>query len=73
MSNALLKVDEINPNNNTDIKLVSPSVTNLEKFDNTISNDVTIETGKNALSVGPITVADGKTITVSDGSVWTIV
>lgn len=33
----------------------------------------TINTGRNALSAGPITVASGITVTVPTGSVWTIV
>lgn len=39
----------------------------------TVNNDYTIPTGQNAMSAGPITIADGKTVTVSDGSVWTVV
>lgn len=33
----------------------------------------TINTGKNAISAGPITVASGITVTVPSGSVWTVV
>lgn len=40
---------------------------------NTITSDYAITAGKNAMSAGPITVADGATITIPDGSVWTIV
>lgn len=40
---------------------------------NTITSDYTITVGKNAMSAGPITVADGATITIPDGSVWTVV
>jgi hypothetical protein len=39
----------------------------------TISTSYAITTGTNAMSAGPITVADGVVITVTDGSVWTIV
>ena len=39
----------------------------------TISNDYTITTNKNALSAGPITIANGVTLTVPSGSVYTIV
>ena len=39
----------------------------------TISNDYTISTNKNALSAGPITIANGVTLTVPSGSVYTIV
>jgi len=38
----------------------------------TVSDDYTL-TGKNAVSAGPITVADTKTVTVADGYVWVIV
>ena len=40
---------------------------------NTITSDYTITVGKNAMSAGPITIADGATVTIPDGSVWTIV
>jgi len=33
----------------------------------------TINTGRNAISAGPITVASGATVTVPSGSVWTVV
>lgn len=39
----------------------------------TISADYTITTGKNAMTAGPITIADTVTVTVPDGSAWTIV
>lgn len=39
----------------------------------TVSEDYTIPVGKNAGTFGPIAVANGKTVTVSDGSVWSIV
>jgi hypothetical protein len=32
-----------------------------------------VPTGKNAVTGGPITINDNVVITVSDGSVWTIV
>lgn len=41
-------------------------------YDQIISESITIPPGKNALSVGPITIADGVVVTVSDGSYWTI-
>ena len=40
---------------------------------NTINSDYTIASGNNGGSFGPITVANGVTVTVSSGSVWTIV
>lgn len=41
--------------------------------DATISVSSTINTGRNAISAGPITVASGITVTVPTGSVWTVV
>lgn len=41
--------------------------------DNTISVGSTINTGRNAISAGPITVNSGVTVTVPTGSVWTVV
>lgn len=38
-----------------------------------VTSDYTITSGKNAMSAGPITVADGVTVTVPNGSVWSIV
>jgi hypothetical protein len=39
----------------------------------TVNSNYTITTGKNAMTAGPITIADGVTVTVPDGSTWTIV
>lgn len=39
----------------------------------TVSASYTIPTGSNAVSGGPISVAGGVTVTVSAGSVWTVV
>lgn len=41
--------------------------------DITVTADYTITTGKNGMSAGPITIADGVTVTVPDNSAWTIV
>lgn len=41
--------------------------------DITIDVSSTINTGRNALSAGPITVASGITVTIPSGSVWTVV
>jgi hypothetical protein len=41
--------------------------------DLTVFEDYTIPLNKNAMTAGPITVADGKTVTIQDGSTWTIV
>jgi hypothetical protein len=39
----------------------------------TISSDYTIATGDNGMSAGPVSVNSGITVTVSSGSVWTVV
>lgn len=39
----------------------------------TVTVDYTITSGKNAMSAGPIAINTGVTVTVPDGSVWTIV
>lgn len=41
--------------------------------DTTITVDYTITTGKNAMTAGPVTIADGVTVTIPNGSVWSIV
>ena len=41
--------------------------------DTTINSNYTITTGKNAMTAGPVTVANGVTVTVPSGSVWTVV
>lgn len=40
--------------------------------DQIITADYTITSGKNAMSAGPITIADGVLVTIPDGSTWTI-
>lgn len=39
----------------------------------TISTDYTIPSGQNAMCAGPVTISNGVTVTVSDGSVWVVV
>jgi hypothetical protein len=38
----------------------------------TIGANYTITTNRNAMSVGPITVADGVSVTVPSGSIWIV-
>lgn len=38
----------------------------------TIAENITIGATQNAFSVGPITIADGYTVTIEDGGVWLI-
>lgn len=40
---------------------------------NSISENVTVTTGNNGLSAGPITINTGYTVTVQTGAVWVIV
>jgi len=39
----------------------------------TISANYTIPTGSNAMSAGPVSISDGVSVTVSDGSIWVVV
>jgi phage baseplate assembly protein gpV len=39
----------------------------------TVSANYTIPTGSNAMSAGAVTIADGITVTVSDGSNWVVI
>lgn len=38
----------------------------------TVNNSSTINTGNNAFSVGPVTIASGKSVTVPSGSRWLV-
>jgi len=38
----------------------------------TVNNSSTINTGSNAFSVGPVTIASGKSVTVPSGSRWLV-
>jgi hypothetical protein len=40
---------------------------------NSIGENVTVTTGNNGLSAGPITISSGFTVTVQTGAVWVIV
>lgn len=41
--------------------------------DQTVNFSYSIPNGKNAMTAGPVTVQNGVTVTVPDGSVWTVV
>lgn len=41
--------------------------------DKTVSSNYTIPSTQNAMSAGPVTIADGVTVTIQDGGAWTIV
>lgn len=47
----------------------TPIYENLQR----ITSNYVVTTGSNAMSAGPITINDGITVTIPDGSVWTIV
>ena len=49
------------------------TATGIWENSNTISSNYTITTNYNAMSVGPITVASGVTVTVPSGSTWVII
>lgn len=58
----------------------SPTITNqsvnfgvtVYEQTSTLATSFAITTGSSAFSFGPITVADGVTIVVPDGAVWTV-
>jgi len=62
-----------------DVYVTNPSSRNviggkgMVEHTNVIDRDVSITSGNNAISSGPVTVATGKTVTVPTGSVWSIV
>lgn len=60
LANAAVTQDKLSP---------APVILNL----NAITTNYTIPTGYNGMSAGPITVADGVTVTIADGSSWSIV
>jgi hypothetical protein len=45
----------------------------IDESDATISANYSITSGKNGLSVSPVTLANGVTVTIPDGVVWAIV
>jgi hypothetical protein len=50
----------------------APPVDLLSLSKQTLSSDYTIESGYNANSVGPVTIASGITITIPSGAVWLV-
>lgn len=49
------------------------AVSNFYENDINVASNVTITTGRNAMSAGPITINNGVVVTVPSGSTWTIV
>lgn len=48
------------------------SVNNFIEFDANITYDYTITVGKNALTAGPVAIANGVYVTIPDGSYWSV-
>jgi len=55
---------------NNDLRL---GLTPFLQMTQTISTDFSISSGYNALTVGPVTIGAGVTVTVPSGSNWTII
>lgn len=55
------------------ISLVGPQKDIFYLNNQTVTQNYTIPSGSNAMSAGPVTIANNVTVTVSDGSTWTIV
>ena len=51
----------------------APGNTVFFENDQTVTASYTLTTGKNAVSAGPITIADGVSVTIPTGSTWSIV
>jgi hypothetical protein len=70
----ILNVDEIADSTGTRPVLFARGVqSSFYETKATIDYSHAITAGHNAMTVGPITIADGITITVPDSSVWTVV
>lgn len=41
--------------------------------DTTVTSNTVITTGQNWMSIGPITINSGVTVTVNSGAVWTVI
>ena len=69
-----LSANTINVNNFTAAVLAANTVfvDNIIEFSQNISRNYTITTGRNALSAGPVSIANGNVVTIQSGSVWTV-
>ena len=52
---------------------LAPNTFAIQLNEQLISTDYTIAAGYNGVSAGPVTIADGITVTVASGSSWSIV
>jgi hypothetical protein len=48
------------------------TVNNFVEFSQNITYNYTITVGRNALSAGPVSIANGNVVTIPSGSVWTV-
>jgi hypothetical protein len=56
-----------------ELKVSTPVATNgIIVNSSTVSSDYTIDTGTNGFSVGPVTVASGKAVTIASGQQWVV-
>ena len=69
-----LSANTINVNNFTAAVLAANTVfvDNFIEYSQSISRDYTITTGRNALTAGPVSIANGNVVTIPSGSVWTV-
>jgi len=75
-SQSTMNSDLVTANSITSGNITASKITNSGQFyynSRTISANVTIATTENAMSVGPITIADGVEVVIADGGEWSIV
>ena len=65
--------DNYNPTTNELSVGTMISTNGITQNANTVSANYTIAAGNNGLSAGPVSVNTGVTVTISTGSIWTIV
>jgi hypothetical protein len=53
--------------------LVGSSLRIFQENDQTVTASYTLPEGRNAMTVGPVTVNNGVTVTIPSGSVWVII
>ena len=69
-----LSANTVNVNNFTAAILAANNVYvgNFIEYSQSISGDYTISVGRNALTAGPVSIANGNVVTIPSGSVWTV-
>ena len=71
---AILSVDEITDSTGTrPVKFTVGVSSCFYETKNLIDFNYTISSGYNAMTAGPVTIADGVLITINNDSVWTVV